>query len=110
MQSLSGGLRMRAEIARGLLSDSDILLLDEPTNHLDIEAVVWLETYLTGIANTVVLVSHDALFLDAVCTDIIQLHARALVTMAGNYAAFEEHASEYTSWQQSLWEKRVSSM
>ena len=66
---------MRLEIARALLSDADILLLDEPTNHLDIEAVVWLEAYLTSVDTTVVLVSHDAYFLDAVCTDIIQVGA-----------------------------------
>ena len=107
VQSLSGGMRMRVEIARALLSDSDILLLDEPTNHLDIEAIVWLEAYLTGLHTTIVLVSHDPYFLDVVCTDIIQLHAKNLVTMSGNYTAFEEHTSEYNSWQQSLWEKRV---
>lgn len=64
---------MRVELARALLGDFDVLLLDEPTNHLDLESAMWLQRHLASSPNTVVVVSHDACFLDAVCTDIIQV-------------------------------------
>jgi len=98
---------MRVELARALLGDFDVLLLDEPTNHLDLESAMWLQRHLASSPNTVVVVSHDACFLDAVCTDIIQLHGQVLVTTAGNYSMFEEHAREHANWQTGLQDKMV---
>ena len=89
-RALSGGQRMRLSIARALCEDPDLLLLDEPTNHLDLEAIAWLEDHLLrrigamegataeNSACSLVVVSHDALFLNAICTDVIELAEKRL--------------------------------
>jgi ATPase subunit of ABC transporter with duplicated ATPase domains len=104
-------MRMRAELARALVSSPSLLLLDEPTNHLDLEAKDWLQSFLTQKADSgnraVVLVSHDAAFLDAVCTHMLQLHGGSLVCTPGNYSEFEERAAQHCSWQTGLLEKTV---
>ena len=70
--SLSGGWKMKLELARAMLIGADILLLDEPTNHLDVQTVAWLEQYLCNLPDiTCMIVSHDSGFLDNVCTDIV---------------------------------------
>ena len=86
----SGGWRMRISLARALYIAPTLLLLDEPTNHLDLRAVLWLEEYLTRWKKTLVVVSHDRGFLNAITTDIIHLHDERLHYYRGNFEQFEE--------------------
>ena len=93
--SLSGGWKMKLELARAMLQKADILLLDEPTNHLDVSNVKWLEDYLLEHTNiTSLIVSHDSGFLDAVCTDIIHYENKKLVYYRGNLASFVKQKPE----------------
>jgi ATP-binding cassette, subfamily F, member 3 len=89
VRQFSGGLQMRANLARALMRRSDVLLLDEPTNHLDLDAVLWLENWLKSYAGTLLLVSHDREFLDGVVGRILHIEAGRLRSYAGNYSAFE---------------------
>ncbi|PWN29414.1 hypothetical protein BDZ90DRAFT_108468 [Jaminaea rosea] len=87
--SLSGGWKMKLELARAMLIGADVLLLDEPTNHLDVASVHWLENYLISNDNiTVLTVSHDVGFLDTVCTDIISYESKKLKYYKGNLSKF----------------------
>jgi elongation factor 3 len=86
--ALSGGWKMKLELARAMLMKADILLLDEPTNHLDVANVQWLQDYLVGSEVTVLVVSHDSGFLDAVCTDIIHYENKKLVYYKGNLSEY----------------------
>lgn len=93
--TLSGGWRMRCMLAGILIQDPDIMILDEPTNFLDLLGVIWLENYLKQMrqssGTTLVLVSHDRSFINAVCEEIIILREQALAYFKGNLAAYEEH-------------------
>jgi ATP-binding cassette subfamily F protein 3 len=89
VRHFSGGLQMRANLARALMRRSDVLLLDEPTNHLDLDAVLWLEGWLKNYAGTLLLVSHDREFLDGVVGRILHIEGGRLRSYAGNYSAFE---------------------
>jgi ATP-binding cassette, subfamily F, member 3 len=89
LSEFSGGLRMRAGLARALMAPADLLLLDEPTNHLDLDALLWLEDWLRQFPGTLVLVSHDREFLDAIVGRILHLEGRRLESYSGNYSAFE---------------------
>lgn len=85
----SGGLRMRANLARALMCRSDVLLLDEPTNHLDLDAVLWLERWLQAYPGTLLLVSHDRDFLDAVIGRVLHIAERRVTSYTGNFSEFE---------------------
>jgi len=88
LTQLSGGQRTRAALARLLLSEPDLLVLDEPTNHLDIQAVEWLEGYLSQWSGATLIVSHDRYFLDRVVDHIWEMRADGLETYRGNYSAY----------------------
>ncbi|MFZ5972654.1 MAG: ABC-F family ATP-binding cassette domain-containing protein [Bacteroidota bacterium] len=91
---LSGGQRKRTFLAQLLLSEPDLIILDEPTNHLDLEAIEWLETYLSGQQVTLIMVTHDRYFLDNVVNEIIEIDRGKLYTYKGNYAYFLEKKAE----------------
>lgn len=86
--TLSGGERTKVGLALTLLQEPDLLILDEPTNHLDLEAMAWLETFLSDSPSTLLLVSHDRVFLDAVATRIVECEDGELTSFEGNYSAF----------------------
>jgi len=97
--ALSGGWKMKLELARAMLMEADILLLDEPTNHLDVANVAWLTKYLTNLPNvTSIVVSHDSGFLDDVCSHIIHYEHRKLKTYKGNLSAFVKIKPEAKSY------------
>ena len=93
-KEFSGGWRMRLALAQALLMEPDLLLLDEPTNMLDMRAVLWLESRLQNWPNTLLTVSHDRSYLNAVCTDIIHLSSRTLYYYKGDYDTFEKTRGE----------------
>jgi len=90
VNSFSGGWRMRLQLARALMCPADLMLLDEPTNHLDLDALVWLEAWLQRYAGTMIVISHDREFLDAVTKVTLHLDETKLTRYTGNYTAFEE--------------------
>ena len=100
VDSYSGGWRMRLALGRALMCRSDLLLLDEPTNHLDLDAVIWLEAWLKAYPGTLVLISHDRDFLDAVATHICHIEHGRTNAYAGNYSAFERQRAERLAQQQ----------
>lgn len=89
VNQLSGGYRMRLNLAKALFCPSDVLLLDEPTNHLDLDAILWLERWLSSYSGTCVVVSHDRFFLDRVVVATLHLDQGELVRYAGGYTDFE---------------------
>jgi ATP-binding cassette subfamily F protein uup len=91
---LSGGTLKRVALAQALVAQPDVLLLDEPTNHLDLDAIAWLEELLRDFRGSVVVVTHDRAFLDAVCTRIVELDRGQLRSFPGNYAAYERGRDE----------------
>lgn len=89
VKSFSGGWRMRLNLAQALICRSDLLLLDEPTNHLDLDAVIWLEKWLTNYRGTLLLISHDRDFLDPIIDRVIHIENQQLNDYTGNYTSFE---------------------
>ena len=92
--SLSGGEKTRVNLARLMLSGTDLLLLDEPTNHLDMDSIEWLESYLKSFRGTVLIVSHDRYFLDNVTTRTLELREGEIINWPGNYSYFTEKRDE----------------
>ncbi|WP_312935823.1 ATP-binding cassette domain-containing protein [Pseudomonas sp.] len=102
----SGGWRMRLSLAQALMCPSDLLLLDEPTNHLDLDAILWLEDWLKGYPGTLLLISHDRDFLDAVVDHVLHVEQRKLNLYKGGYSAFERTRAERLAQQQQAYEKQ----
>jgi ATP-binding cassette subfamily F protein 3 len=100
---LSGGWRMRIELAKVLLSKPDVLLLDEPTNHLDIESIRWLEQYLNGFPGALILVSHDRAFLDNITSRTLELSAGKLYDYKVPYTKYEELRKERREQLEAAW-------
>ncbi len=106
VNSFSGGWRMRLQLARALMCPSDLLLLDEPTNHLDLDALVWLEAWLKQYAGTLVVISHDREFLDAITNVTLHIDHGKLVRYGGNYSKFEDMRAEQMVLQQAAQAKQ----
>ncbi|MBP6404072.1 MAG: ATP-binding cassette domain-containing protein [Proteobacteria bacterium] len=106
VNSFSGGWRMRLQLARALMCPSDLLLLDEPTNHLDLDALVWLEAWLQKYAGTMIVISHDREFLDAVTNVTLHIANAQLTRYGGNYSAFETLRAEQMALQQQAYAKQ----
>jgi ATP-binding cassette, subfamily F, member 3 len=104
--TFSGGWRIRLNLAQALMAPSDLLLLDEPTNHLDIETTLWLQQWLSRYSGTILLVSHDRSFLDAVVSHIVSFENKKLVLTNGNYSAYEKQKAERLAQQQAAYEKQ----
>ncbi|MGH8381667.1 ATP-binding cassette domain-containing protein [Pseudomonas sp.] len=102
----SGGWRMRLNLAQALMCPSDLLLLDEPTNHLDLDAILWLEDWLKGYPGTLLLISHDRDFLDAVVDHVAHVEQCKLTLYRGGYSAFERTRAERLAQQQQAYEKQ----
>ena len=106
VNSFSGGWRMRLQLARALMCPSDLLLLDEPTNHLDLDALVWLEAWLKKYEGTMIVISHDREFLDAVTNVTLHIDNAKLVRYGGNYSKFEDMRAEQMVLQQNAYAKQ----
>ena len=106
VSDFSGGWRVRLNLARALMCRSDLLLLDEPTNHLDLDAVIWLEGWLKDYHGTLVLISHDRDFLDAVVNHILHIEQQRLTLYRGGYSDFERQRAERLAQQQSSYERQ----
>ena len=106
VNSFSGGWRMRLQLARALMCPSDLLLLDEPTNHLDLDALVWLEAWLKRYEGTMIVISHDREFLDAVTDVTLHIDHAQLTRYGGNYSKFEELRAQQLELQQASFAKQ----
>ena len=99
VESFSGGWRMRLNLARALMHRADLLLLDEPTNHLDLEAIIWLEQYLSRYPGSILLVSHDREFLNATVNRIAHVNNFVIDSYTGDYDNFERARAEKIAQQ-----------
>lgn len=106
VNSFSGGWRMRLQLARALMCPSDLLLLDEPTNHLDLDALVWLEAWLKRYTGTMIVISHDREFLDAVTNVTLHIDHAKLNRYGGNYSSFELMRAQQLELQQASFSKQ----
>ena len=106
LDAFSGGWRMRLNLAAALMRRADLLLLDEPTNHLDMDAVFWLQAYLAAHPATLVIISHDRDFLDAIIDTTLHLEAGRATLYSGNYSRFEAMRAEAKIQQQAAFENQ----
>jgi ATP-binding cassette subfamily F protein 3 len=106
VNSFSGGWRMRLQLARALMAPTDALLLDEPTNHLDLDALVWLESWLVRYPGTLIVISHDREFLDAITKVTLHVDQSRVERYTGNYSAFEEARAERIEQAQAAYAKQ----
>ncbi|MGX3066356.1 ABC transporter ATP-binding protein [Ursidibacter arcticus] len=110
VKSFSGGWRMRLNLAQALICRSDLLLLDEPTNHLDLDAVIWLERWLSQYRGTLLLISHDRDFLDPIINRVLHIEQQKLNDYTGNYSSFEIQRATKLSQQQSAFQQQQQKM
>ena len=106
VMEFSGGWRMRLNLAQASMSRSDMLLLDEPTNHLDLDAVIWLQDWLIRYPGTLLLISHDRDFLDAIADHIMHIEQNSAQMYTGNYTVFERLRAEKLAQQQAAYEQQ----
>jgi ATP-binding cassette, subfamily F, member 3 len=106
VNSFSGGWRMRLQLARALMCPAELMLLDEPTNHLDLDALVWLESWLKRYEGTLIIISHDREFLDAVTRVTLHITEGQITRYGGNYSFFEEQRAERILQQQAAFSKQ----
>jgi ATP-binding cassette subfamily F protein 3 len=106
VNSFSGGWRMRLQLARALMCPSDLMLLDEPTNHLDLDALVWLEAWLKRYTGTMLVISHDREFLDAITDVTVHIETAKLNRYGGNYSKFEDMRAEKMEQQSASFSKQ----
>ncbi|QYJ90598.1 ABC transporter ATP-binding protein [Shewanella halotolerans] len=106
VKSFSGGWRMRLNLAQALLCRSELLLLDEPTNHLDLDTMYWLESWIKAYQGTLILISHDRDFIDAIVDEIVHVEHHKLNYYKGNYTAFERIRAERMAQQQVAYERQ----
>ncbi|HMD73109.1 MAG TPA: ATP-binding cassette domain-containing protein [Steroidobacteraceae bacterium] len=103
----SGGWRVRLGMARALAARADLLLLDEPTNHLDLDAIVWLEEWLQSYPGTLLMISHDREFLDAIIDRVLHIENRGIRAYSGNYSQFEQKRAEELALQNALHARQI---
>lgn len=106
VQEFSGGWRIRLNLARALMTPSDVLLLDEPSNHLDLDATLWLQQWLQQYQGTLLMISHDRDFIDATCQRILHIEQRRITGYSGNYSEFEQLRALKLAEQQANYEKQ----
>ncbi|TDG15276.1 ATP-binding cassette domain-containing protein [Seongchinamella unica] len=106
VSDFSGGWRIRLNLARALMTPSDVLLLDEPTNHLDLDATLWLQQWLQQYPGTLLMISHDRDFIDATCERILHIERQQIASYKGNYSQFEAQRAERLANQQASFEKQ----
>ncbi len=106
VKNFSGGWRTRLNLAQTLMCPADLLLLDEPTNHLDLDAILWLEKWLQKFSGTLLIVSHDRIFLDNCVDHIIEVNQHQLKSYSGNYSDYEKLRALQLALQQKTYEKQ----
>ncbi|MEM7407552.1 MAG: ATP-binding cassette domain-containing protein [Pseudomonadota bacterium] len=104
--SFSGGWRMRLNLAQALIARSDLLMLDEPTNHLDLDAVLWLESWLSNYRGTMLTISHDRDFLDRISDHIVHFESGRVTLYKGDFAAFENQRAATLAQNRALFDRQ----
>ena len=102
----SGGWRMRLNLARTLMHRADVLLLDEPTNHLDLDAILWLEEWLSKFDGLILVISHDQAFMDTICSHIVHIEQGKITLYTGNYTQFIRTRAERLAQEVQAFERQ----